>query len=320
VLGAVEDAVLYLGSRRLADELGTRALEVLATERGVDGAPEVLRRVRRLLAYYRTSAPELPRWVESFVRTGYAHYCTLLPMAFTDDEATVEQVAATLGFLFGMEGLALSLGCDRTQLELAVAQAHPEEPARVALLWAAQVHLGRLSRAELRRRCDELLGNPLVVPSYPRYLNGFLHALEPVPQLADFVVESVSHAFGRLPDTVLLPWLPTLIVSLRSGGSGPVPTLIREAGRIFPGRLAELDAWIPPWRAAPALPPAARAGHAPGGAALLRAHRATTDAVAHLLGCEQNWPPEKEPTRSGAAALTTRHPATGRALEALLNL
>ncbi|MDQ0789287.1 hypothetical protein QFZ64_004784 [Streptomyces sp. B3I8] len=320
VLGAVEDAVLYLGSRRLADELGTRALEVLATERSVDGAPEVLRRVRRLLAYYRTSAPELPQWVESFVRTGYAHYCTLLPMAFTDDEATVEQVAATLGFLFGMEGLALSLGCDRTQLELAVAQSHPEEPAKVALLWAAQVHLGRLSRAELRRRCDELLGNPLVVPSYPRYLSGFLHALEPVPQLADFVVESVSNAFGRLPDAVLLPWLPTLITSLRAGGAGPVPLLIREAGRIFPGRLAELDTWIPPWRAAPVTQPTARAARASGGAALLRAHRATTEAVARLLGCEQNWPSADTPAPSGAATLTTRHPATGAALEALLNV
>ncbi|WP_374192312.1 MULTISPECIES: hypothetical protein [Streptomyces] len=317
VLGTVEDAVLYLGSHRLADELGTRALEVLATERSVDGAPEVLRRVRRLLAYYRTAAPELPRWVESFVRTGYAHYCTLLPTAFADEEATVPQVAATLGFLFGMEGLALSLGCDRTQLELAVAQSHPEEAAKVALLWAGQVHLGRLSREELRRRCDELLGNPLVVPSYPRYLSGFLHALEPVPQLAEFVVESVSNAFGRLPDAVLLPWLPTLITSLRAGGPGPLPLLIREAGRIFPGRLAELDAWIPPWREAPAAPspaPAARAA----GSVLLRTHRASTDAVARLLGCERNWPPAEVPA-GGAAVLTDRHPATGRALEALLS-
>jgi hypothetical protein len=67
-------------------------------------------------------------------------------------------------------------------------------------------------------RCDELLGNPLMVPAYPRYLSGFVHALEPVPGLADFVVEMVSNAFGRLPDPVLLPWLPTLIGTLRSGG------------------------------------------------------------------------------------------------------
>ncbi|MET4922549.1 DUF5682 family protein [Streptomyces sp. PSRA5] len=323
VLKAVEDATLYLRSRRLADELGTRALEVLATERSVDGAPEVLRRVRRLLAYYRTSEPVLPAWIESFVKTGYAHYCTLLPTAFVDEDATVRQVAAMLGFLFSMESLALSLGCDRTQLELAFAQSHPREPAKVALLWAAQVQLGQLSRAELRSRCDDLLGDPLVVPVYPRYLSGFLHALEPVPQLADFVVEAVSHAFGRLPDPVLLPWLPTLISTLRADGSELAPLLIREAGRIFPGRLAALDAWVPPWleeadtgvmsRSTRTADTRAGAG---AGAALLAAYPATCDAVADLLGYEGTW--ETTTPAPAGAVLTARHPETAGALEGLL--
>ncbi|WP_329201993.1 hypothetical protein [Streptomyces sp. NBC_01435] len=316
VLEAVEDATLYLRSRRLADELGTHALEVLSAERSVDGAPEVLRRVRRLLAYYRTSEAVLPPWIESFVKTGYAHYCTLLPTAFTDDDATVRQVAAMLGFLFSMESLALSLGCDRTQLELAVVQSHPEESSKTALLWAAQVHLGRLSRADLRTRCDELLGNPLVVPAYPRYLSGFVHALDPVPGLTDFVVEAVSNAFGRLPDPVLLPWLPTLITTLRSGGSELAPLLIREAGRTFPGRLAALDTWVPPWRARPEAVRPARPAEDGRGCALLAAHPATCDAVASLLGCEGTW----ETADSGPAgvALTGRHPDTAVALEALL--
>lgn len=317
VLEAVEDATLYLNSRRLADELGTRALEALSAERTVDGAPEVLRRVRRLLAYYRTSEPALPAWIESFVKTGYAHYCTLLPTAFTDEDTTVRQVAAMLGFLFSMETLALSLGCDRTQLELAVAQSHPQDPSKTALLWAAQVHLGTLTRAELRARCDELLANPLVVPAYPRYLSGLLHALEPVPGLADVVVEAVSNAFGRLPDQVLLPWLPTLIMSLRSNGAELAPLLIREAGRIFPGRLPALDAWIPPWRTppAPALVPPAR--QSSQGAALLAAHPATTDALARLLGCDGTWTTtDSEPA---GAELLDRHPDTAAALEALLS-
>ncbi|MDQ1007225.1 hypothetical protein QFZ82_001710 [Streptomyces sp. V4I23] len=355
VLAAVEDATLYLGSRRLSDELGTHALKVLAAERSVDGAPEVLRRVRALLAYYRTSEPVLPAWIESFVKTGYAHYCTLLPTAFRDEDATVGQVAAMLGFLFSMEGLALSLGCDRAQLELAVAQSHPDDPSKTALLWAAQVQLGTLSRAELRARCDELLDNPLVVPSYPRYLSGFVHALGPVPGLADVVVEAVSNAFGRLPDAVLLPWLPLLITTLRSDAAELAPLLVREAGRIFPGRLAALDAWVPPWRAQQPVPLAARRTqseeHGPQGAALLTAHPATCDAVADLLGCTQGWAQPEALTASGAAllsahprtcdavadllgcddewtaaagpspsgaALTTRHPATAGALESLL--
>ncbi|KUN86121.1 DUF5682 family protein [Streptomyces griseoruber] len=314
VLATVEDAIVYLRSRRLADELGTRALEVLAGERSVDGAPEVLGRVRRLLAYYRTAEPVLPSWIESFVKTGYAHYCTLLPSAFTDEDATVRQVAAMLGFLFGMESLALSLGCDRTQLELALAQSHPAEPARTALLWAAQTHLGTLPRAALRERCDGLLANPLVVPAYPRYLSGFVHALEPVPALADFVVEAVSNAFARLPDRVLLPWLPTLITTLRAGGTELAPLIVREAGRIFPARLAELDSWVPPWRLPEAPPLGLPSAHTGDGVALLAAHPVTCDALAALLGCEGTW----ETAEPGGAELLTRHPGTVRALEALL--
>ncbi|RNG38367.1 DUF5682 family protein [Streptomyces botrytidirepellens] len=319
VLRAVEDATLYLRSRRLADELGTRALEVLSAERSVDGAPEVLRRVRRLLAYYRTSEPVLPPWIESFVTTGYAHYCTLLPTAFTDDDATVRQVAAMLGFLFSMESLALSLGCDRTQLELAVAQSHPRDPSKTALLWAAQQQLGHLSRTDLRARCDELLANPMVLPAYPRYLSGFVHALEPVPGLTDFVVEAVSSAFARLPDTVLLPWLPTLITTLRSGGAELAPLLIREAGRIFPGRLSALDAWVPPWQAQPEPEATPSAAHADGNrrSALLAAHPATCDAVANLLGCDGTWATADSHHPAGAA-LAGRHPDTAVALEALL--
>ncbi|MEU5201993.1 MULTISPECIES: DUF5682 family protein [Streptomyces] len=321
VLAAIEDTLLYLRSGRLADELGTHALKVLAAERSVDGAPEVLRRARALLAYYRTSRPELPAWIESFVKTGYAHYCTLLPTAFRDEDATVGQVAAMLGFLFSMESLALSLGCDRTQLELAVAQSHPDDPSKTALLWAAQVQLGTLSRAELRSRCAELLDNPLVVPSYPRYLNGFVHALEPVPGLADVVVEAVSNAFGRLPDAVLLPWLPLLITTLRKGAADLAPLLIREAGRIFPGRLPALDAWIPPWRMPQEDPFAAsraqRTATAPVGAALLAARPATCDAVAELLGCEDGWQQHDAPARPGAPLLSA-HPATCDAVAELL--
>ncbi|MFJ7134644.1 DUF5682 family protein [Streptomyces fungicidicus] len=321
VLAAVEDATLYLSSRRLADELGSHALKLLAAERSVDGAPEVLRRVRALLAYYRTSEPVLPSWIESFVKAGYAHYCTLLPTAFRDEDATVGQVAAMLGFLFGMEGLALSLGCDRTQLELAVAQSHPDEPAKTALLWAAQVQLGTLSRVALRERCDELLDNPLVVPAYPRYLSGFVHALEPVPGLADVVVEAVSNAFGRLPDAVLLPWLPLLITTLRSGAADLAPLLIREAGRIFPGRLAALDAWVPPWRTPETDPFAAvlrtPAPDAPRGAALLAAYPAACDAVAGLLGCDGGWAPSGVPAPAGVPLLAA-HPAACDAVAALL--
>ncbi|WTY84528.1 DUF5682 family protein [Micromonospora sp. NBC_01405] len=325
-LEAVEDAILLLDGRRLVNELGARAVELLAAERTVDEAPEVLRRIRRLLAHYRATEPDLPAWCAAFVTTGYAHYCTLLPTAFVDAEAGVRQVAAMLGFLFGMESLALALGCDRAQLELAVRQSRPEAPARVALHWAAQHQLGLLPLAELRARAVELLANPLVVPAFPQYLSGFVQALEPVPGLAPFVVELMSTAFARLPDPVLLPWLPTLITTLREQAGELVPTLVREAGRTFPATLPALDAWVPPWAARPAASPAAAPASAQAGPVvdLLVGHPATCDAVADLLGCSGEWRVGEPATGPGTAvdpeviALLAAHPATAAEAEALL--
>lgn len=323
-LDAVEQSLMLLQSPRLADELGTRAVELLAGERTVDDAPEVLRRIRRLLAHFRTTGPVLPRWCERFVAEGYAHYCTLLPTAFVDEATGVRQVGAMLGFLFGTEGLALSLGCRRTQLELAVQQSHPDGPAKVALLWAAQHQLGLLPLAELRARTDDLLG-PLVVSALPRYLTGFLHALEPVPQLAPFVVEILSRAFGRLPDRVLLPWLPTLISTLRTHAPDLVPVLTREAGRTFPGGLAEIDSWVPPWEATA---PAAAAGamtavvdvRSGAAGALLARHPDTADGVASLLGVAGGWTePEVDPATEAGPALLAAHPETADAVLALID-
>ncbi|MEV4470680.1 DUF5682 family protein [Nonomuraea sp. NPDC049504] len=318
-LAAVEDAILFLGSRRFADELGARAVELLASERTVDDAPDVLRRIRRLLAHYRATEPELPAWCEAFVTAGYAHYCTLLPTAFVDDDTGVRQVGAMLGFLFGMESLALSLGCERAQLELAVQQSHPGSPAKVALLWAAQHQLGLLPLAALRSRCDELLANPLVIPSFPQYIIGFVQALEPVPALSGFVVEVISKAFGRLPDNVLLPWLPKLITALRAGAAELVPLLVREAGRTFPGSLTAVDSWVPPWTARPK--PAVTAAPVAAGpvAELLRAHPAACDAVAGVLGCSGEWAAPGEPAGDPrVAALLAAHPEPALAVAGLL--
>ncbi|WFE25991.1 DUF5682 family protein [Solwaraspora sp. WMMD791] len=275
-LAAVEDSLLYLTNRRFTDELGARAVQLLAAERTVDDAPEVLHRIRRLLVYYRTSGTaELPAWCQAFVTTGYAHYCTLLPTAFVDDETGLRQVAAMLGFLMSMESLAMALGCDRAQLELAVRQSHPQAPAKVALLWAAQSQLGQLPLAQLRERCTQLLASPLTVGAFPHYLSGFVQALEPVPTLAPFVVEVLSTAFGKLPDRVLLPWLPTLLTTLREQAGELLPVLVREAGRTFPAALPAVDAWTPPW-ADPATPP-------PGPAEAQPVRYAMTGPVPQLL-------------------------------------
>lgn len=312
-LEAVEESIVLLGSRRFTDELGARAVELLAAERTVDGAPEVLRRIRRLLAHYRATEPELPAWCAAFAATGYAQYCTLLPGAFADEGTSLRQVAAMLGFLLGMESLALALGCDPAQLEIALQQSRPEEaPAKVALLWAARSQVGLMPVAELRARYADLLGNPLTVAAVPLYLSGFVQALEAAPALAPFVVEAMSTAFAKLPDEVLLPWLPKLMLTLREQAHELVPALVREAGRTFPAQLDALDGWVPPWLAPQAAPMVGSPVVAGPVAALLAEHPAAADAVADLLGYDP------VPVAAGPVGLVAEHPAVADAVAELL--
>jgi hypothetical protein len=159
-----------------------------------------------------------------------------------------------------------------------------------------------------------------VLPAYPQYLSGFLQALEPVPSLVGFVVEAISTAFARLPDTVLLPWLPTLITTLRKEGGDLAPLLVREAGRVFPGGLAAVDAWIAPWSAAAIEPVAARS--TPRSApvtALLVGHPQACDALAELLGCDGPWVVGGVPAADHPAHdLLRRHPQSAQALLATI--
>src|SRR5262249_53386849 len=114
-LAAAEDCLLYLKSPRLTEEIGEHAVALLSQETGAQSAPEVFERMRRLVHYFRSTPAGLPGWVKRFVTTGYSHYATLLPGALADRGTTPDQVAAMLAFVFNLESLALSLGCQRSQ-------------------------------------------------------------------------------------------------------------------------------------------------------------------------------------------------------------
>ena len=118
-----------------------------------------------------------------------------------------------LAFLLTLESLALSLGCQRSQLLIAVGQAGPvtDDPNKLGLLWAAEWLLGLRTAEQIRGYLDPALDNPLMLPVFPAYVSGFLLALKFTPLVARLVVELLSKAFERLPDEVLLPWLPGLL-------------------------------------------------------------------------------------------------------------
>lgn len=182
--------------------------------------------------------------------------------------------------------------------------------------------------------------NPLLLPAFPEYMAGFMMALEFTPRITRIAVELLSRAFGQLPDAVLVPWLPTLVVTLRPLGGGLMQTLIKEAGLAFPRKLGELEAWEFSWdRALPELsldlaaPVAATAtpGAAPTSAGpiaaapavalspeeaalagLLRGEPATLDALASRLGITAGWA-STEASSTSAAALAPAGAGAGAA-------
>src|SRR3954452_18436959 len=121
-----------------------------------------------------------------------------------------------LAFVFNLESLALSLGCNRSQLLIAVQQAAPctQDPDKIGLLWSAEWVLGLRKVEQVREFFDHLFENPLALAAFPGYISGFLLALTFTTLVVRLVVELMSRAFEKLPDAVLMPWMPGLIMAL----------------------------------------------------------------------------------------------------------
>ena len=295
-LQAAEDSLLLLKSSRLTEELGRRAITLLVSEPDAQAAQAIYARLSRFIHYYRSTEAGLPAWCQDFVATGYTHYVTLLPNAFSDRGVKPEDLTSMLQFIFTLESLALSLGCERSQLVIAIKQARPETSdfPKQALLWSAECILQLRELTALRALFNGLLENELILPSLPAYLGGFLLALSFTPLVAGLTVELMSKAFEKLPDHLLMPWLPRLIMMLRPHATSALPTLVKEAATIFPPNLKALETWRAPWSVDPQTPSTAprQAALDPNqGAAqaLLRAFPSTTNALASGLGVSPEW-------------------------------
>jgi hypothetical protein len=336
-LSAAEDCVLYLKSARLTEEIGEHSVGLLMQETGAQSAPEIFERVRRLVHYFRSTPTGLPEWVKRFVTAGYSHYATLMPAAFGDRGTTPDQVAGMLAFIFNLESLALSLGCNRSQLLIAIQQSAPvtDDPNKIGLLWSAEWLLGLRTVEAIREFFTGLLENRLALSSFPGYVNGFLLALKFTPLVARLVVELLSRAFEKLPDAVLMPWLPGLLMTLRPHGESVLPALLKEAATCFPANLAGLRDWRPPWEmvgsqpqvVSDAAPTLALSKEEAAVLSLLREQPATTEALARLLGAEPVWPVQSEAESSNTVVsveemsvqrLLADHPASASALAVLV--
>lgn len=306
-LEAAERSLALLHSPRLTEDLGERAVHLLMGERGAADARPIFEQARRLVHFYRGTPKGLAGWLERFVTSGYSHYASQLPDAFADRGTSPEQLAAMLAFVFTLESLALSLGCDRSELIIALEQAETEDPNKLGLLWVARWLLDLETEVELRERLARVLESPLLRRAFPAYLGGLLRALELSPRVSAIATELLTRAFAELPDAVLLPWLPGLFQTLQPLARDVLPALLDELTRVMPTRLDALDAWAPTEE--PPTAPSASSASAPTGAgALLFRHRASTSAHAARLGGAASWDAPAAP--SAGESLVRRYPAS----------
>jgi len=342
VLGAIqaaEDSLLFLKAPRVTADLGERAVDLLVREPDTRQAREIHSRIIRLVHYYRTTEAGLPPWLNLFVTTGYSYYATQLPFAFADRGVHVNDLAAMLQFLFTLESLALSLGCKRSQVVIALRQAASitTDPPKLALLWSAECMLRLREISSLRAQLDAVSDNELTLPVLPEYLEGLLLALVFTPLVGTLCVELLSKAFERLPDRLLMPWLPKLLMMLRPFSDTALPVLLKEASALFPAQLEALDHWQAPWhRVATKLSqdtgpasettmagcrarggPARRGPQVEAAAQLLSAHPATTNALASAMGLSADW---RLDAPSELTATSTEHAADSTSLSATIAL
>jgi hypothetical protein len=245
---AVEASILFIQNPRLTEELGLRSIVLLEEEDSINEAPQILKQVRKLINYYRGAGIELPAWLNSFIKTGYSHYCTLLPTAFQSEEVGVKQVSAMASFVISLQNLAISFGSNRQQLVITIQQSSTIDPAKQAVLWTIEVVLGLRASSFLSPYFDKLLQNPLRLNTLPAFIKGFILTLDFSKVMVQLIVELLSKAFEQLPDAILFAWLPKLISTLQQEKTPYIQQIIKEAALLFPKNSKDLDNWQPSWQ------------------------------------------------------------------------
>ena len=251
VLEAVEQSAVLLRSPRLTETLVDRAVSRLVSEAGVEDAPEIFDRIRRLVHHYRAGPDGLPAWLTAFVATGYRHYTGRLPEAFADRGVRPQAVGGMLSFVFTLESLALAMGCSRSQLRIAVGHSVPVGAEKTGLLWAVEWLLQERSDAQLTGDFHHLLDNPLSRDAMPRYLSGLLLAMTLSPRVAGVAADLLGRALHDLPDRVLMGWMPSLLTALAPHRGAALTPLFQAVMRGLPRSLTQVDAWEPAWLSAP---------------------------------------------------------------------
>jgi hypothetical protein len=245
-LKAVETSILLLDGGKLTNEIGNQAVILIQKEAKTEEAPFVYKQMRLLVQFYR-SLGDLPDWINRFISEGYSSYCTLLPLAFKDNDISPKEVSSMLGFIITFGNLALSMGASQDQFIIAVKQSEPSDHAKKSLLWTAEYLLNMRTIDSMRLYFDNVINKSMLMPLFHQSITGFVASIDFCKQITQFVVELISKAFDRLPDRILIPFFIKLIIELKENNKELMSALILEGGKSFPKDFDKINNWILPW-------------------------------------------------------------------------
>jgi hypothetical protein len=236
----IKDSLLFLFNEKLNINLGKHALTVLLRSSGIKDAHEIFIMIREFITYYQSNAKPLPDWLKSYVSAGYAHYISLLPEAFSDQGVAPKELCGMLNFIFNLESLALSLGCNREQLFVSISQIPENEldPQKAGLLFGAQWLLKMKEISELDAFFNRLFEKKLMNRSLSHYLKGFILALNFAKNLTQFVVRIMAKIFALIEDVILMPLIADLILMLKSQPN--IGDIITAAGKMYGNTMEDL--------------------------------------------------------------------------------
>ncbi|MGG6263144.1 DUF5682 family protein [Leptolyngbya sp. AN03gr2] len=243
VLNTIFDSLLYLHNPHLTETLGNFADQQFITNSAVGEASKVFEKTRYLIQFYRSQSTAIPQWILNFIGTGFQYYCQRLPATCTEKEAASKELCAMLNFLIQLEGFATSAGLNAQQFDLSLNQCQQlvADPAKTAIIHAACILRSQMTEQSVREAATLRRTSSVLISTFPLYVAGLVESLSFAPFLANLAGDLLN-SFFTMPDTVLIPWLPALVLKLQEMPD-LLKLLVEPVIPTLPQSLSQLDQW-----------------------------------------------------------------------------
>ncbi|UJG44103.1 MAG: DUF5682 family protein [Candidatus Heimdallarchaeum endolithica] len=197
-----------------------------------------------LLNYLRTLKEGIPKWFIYYIVSSYRQYCQELVKAAADNSISAEQFSMIFSFIFKIEGIALTEGASREELEIAIKltldlDEIPENKKIIAL--AANSLLKQENEKELRQIISKVFWNPQIIQSASEIVLALVYSSNFAPNLIFLFIEFLDQCFRRLSDNLISQWLPLLTSQMKKLDQNYVIQIAQIVKRYYNRDLKQIE-------------------------------------------------------------------------------